>query len=103
MVIGKIENRTGLMVLDRGGSVTTSRRDDMRILFAVSLFAAVVASPATSAPAPSESWGKTGVTYDQYRLDAFECSSEGYNFDISQTEGAQAFVYASRRLETEIG
>jgi len=75
----------------------------MRILFAISLSAAVVASPATSAPSPSESWGKAGVTYDQYRLDAFGCSSEGYNFDISQTEAAQAFIDASRRLETEIG
>ena len=70
---------------------------------AISALLLIAATSAAAAPAPSESWGKAGVSYDQYRLDAFECSSEGYNFDISQTEAAQAFVTASRRLETEIG
>lgn len=70
---------------------------------AISGLLLMAATSAAAAPAPSESWGKAGVSYDQYRLDAFECSSEGYNFDISKTEAAQAFVTASRRLETEIG
>jgi len=67
---------------------------------AVFLLAAVSAS---AGPARSESWGKAGVGYDQYRLDALECSSEGYDLDISKTQDAKVFVSASRRLETEIG
>ena len=68
--------------------------------FTLSLIAAMSVS---AAPAPPESWGKAGVTYDQYRLDALECSSEGYGLDISKSDDAKAFVSASRRLETEIG
>lgn len=70
---------------------------------ALSALLLIGATSAAAAPAPQESWGKAGVTYDQYRLDAVECSSEGYNLDISQTEDAKAFVRASRQLETEIG
>jgi hypothetical protein len=61
----------------------------------------VAATSVSAAPAPPESWGKVG--YEQYRLDALECSSEGYDLDISKTEDAKAFVSASRRLESEIG
>ena len=75
----------------------------MRHLFAVSLLPLLMVSSAVAAPAPRQSWGQAGVSYDQYRLDALECSAEGYNLDISKTEDAQAFVAASRRLETEIG
>jgi len=63
----------------------------------------VAATSVSAAPAPPESWGKVGVGYEQYRLDALECSSAGYDLDISKTEDAKAFVSASRRLETEIG
>jgi hypothetical protein len=63
----------------------------------------VAATSVFAAPAPPESWGKVDVSYEQYRLDALECSSEGYDLDISKTEDAKAFVSASRRLETEIG
>jgi hypothetical protein len=70
---------------------------------AISALVLIVTTAASGAPAPAQSWGKAGVTYDQYRLDALQCSAEGYNVDISKTEDAQAFVQASRRLETEIG
>jgi len=73
----------------------------MRLL--TSALCLVAATSVSAAPAPQESWGKAGVDYDQYRLDALECSSEGYDLDISKTEDAKAFVSASRRLETEIG
>src|SRR3954447_4455763 len=68
--------------------------------FTLSLIGAMSVS---AAPAPPASWGKPGVGYDQYRLDALECSSQGYGLDISKTDDAKAFVSASRRLETEIG
>jgi hypothetical protein len=70
---------------------------------AISTLVLIAATSAVAAPAPQNSWGKTGVSYDQYRLDSLECSAEGYNFDISNTDAAKAFVDASRRLETEIG
>jgi hypothetical protein len=71
----------------------------MRRLFAVSLFALLVAAPAVSAPAPEESWGKAGVSLAQYRQDAIDCGLQGYYLDISKTEDAKAFVTASRQLD----
>src|SRR4051794_7227982 len=56
-------------------------------------------TPALAAPAPVESWGKAGVSLDQYRADAVECGRAGYYLDISRTEDAKAFVRASKQLE----
>ena len=71
----------------------------MRRLFAVSLLALVITCPAVSAPAPKESWGKPGITLDQYRQDSVDCGLYGYYTDISKTEDAKAFVNASRQLD----
>ena len=71
----------------------------MRRLFAVSLFSLAIAMPATSAPAPKESWGKAGITLAQYRQDSIECGLKGYYTDISKTEDAKAFVKASNQLD----
>ena len=72
----------------------------MRFIFAVPLSAAIVASSAASAPAPTESWGKAGITLAQYRQDALECGLKGYYTDISKTQDAKEFVRASRQLDT---
>ena len=72
----------------------------MRPMFAFSLGAVAVASPAVSAPAPTESWGKAGITMAQYRQDALECGLKGYYTDISKTQDAKEFVRASRELDT---
>jgi len=69
----------------------------MRHLLAMSLL--IVASSAAAAPAPQESWGKAGVSFEQYRQDAVECGREGYYLDISQTADAKQLVRASRRLD----
>ena len=71
----------------------------MRRLLALSL-CLVFATSAAAAPAPNESWGKAGVTFDQYRQDAVECGREGYYLDISETADAKEFVKASRQLDT---
>lgn len=71
----------------------------MRRLFAVSLLAAV-AGTAVSAPAPQESWGKAGISLDQYRKDSVDCGLQGYYTDVSKSEDAQALVRASRQLDT---
>ena len=71
----------------------------MRRLFAVSLFL-LFASSAVAAPAPTESWGKAGVSFEQYRRDSVECGREGYYLDVSKTEDAKEFVRASHQLDT---
>jgi hypothetical protein len=71
----------------------------MRRLFAISLISAFVATSASAAPAPKESWGKAGITLAQYRQDALDCGLKGYHTDISRTEDAKAFVSASKQLD----
>ena len=71
----------------------------MHRLFAVSLFSVVLTAPAASTPAPQESWGKAGISLDQYRTDSVECGLQGYNTDVSKTDDAQALVRASRQLD----
>jgi hypothetical protein len=71
----------------------------MRRLFALSL-SLIFATSAAAAPAPTESWGKAGVSFDQYRQDTVECGREGYYLDIAETTDAKEFVRASRQLDT---
>jgi len=71
----------------------------MRRLFVVSLLSAAFAGPGVAAPAPQESWGKAGISLDQYRQDALECGLRGYYTDISKTEDAKEFVRGSRQLD----
>jgi hypothetical protein len=66
------------------------------------VFAVGSASAAASRQVPGESWGKTGVTLQQYRQDAADCTAQGYFLDISQTEDAKAFAEASRQLDSEV-
>ena len=69
----------------------------MRPLLAVSLI--VMASSVAAAPAPPESWGKAGISLDQYRQDALDCGLQGHYTDISKTEDAKELVRASRQLD----
>lgn len=48
---------------------------------------------------PIESWGKPGVSFEQYRADAIACAERGYYLDIAQTDDAKAFVRGSRELD----
>jgi hypothetical protein len=75
----------------------------VRHLFAVALLTLAIAPPAPSAPAPQESWGKPGVSFERYRQDSIECGVKGHYTDISRTEDAQAFVRASRQLDAVVG
>jgi hypothetical protein len=59
-----------------------------------------VAGSAVAATAPQTSWGKSGISLDQYRRDSVECGLKGYYSDISKTDDAKAFVSASRQLDT---
>lgn len=68
-------------------------------IFALSM-AMLLTSSANAASAPQASWGKAGISLDQYRKDSLECGLKGYYTDISSTDDAKAFVSASRQLDT---
>ena len=59
-------------------------------------------SPAPLGAAKTEavSWGKPGVSIEQYRKDAVECGRAGYYLDVSNTEAAGVFKQATRQLES---
>lgn len=67
------------------------------------LLAAGLADAASAAPRPQQSWGKAGVSFEDYRKDAVECGRSAYYADVSQTEQAQAFVRGTRQLESTDG
>jgi hypothetical protein len=69
----------------------------MRILIAMAATAAL-ASAASAANAPQTSWGKPGVSFDDYRSDATFCLREAARTDLTGTEPANALVLASRRM-----
>ena len=71
----------------------------MRILIALAATAAL-ASAAAAANAPQTSWGKAGVSFDDYRSDATFCLREAAGLDLTGTEPANALVLASRRMAT---
>ena len=69
------------------------------------LAAALLAAPlpVAAAPAPEFSWGKIGITIEQYRRDAVECGRKGYYRDVSGTNAAKLFKRATSMLETNEG
>ena len=62
-----------------------------------------LATPALAAPRPRESWGRAGVSLEDYRQDAEECGRVAYYADLSQNEHAQAFVAGTKRMEDTDG
>jgi len=65
----------------------------------VAFLIAAAASAATAAPAPQVSWGKAGITLEQYRQDSLECGLKGHYTDVSQTQDAKVLARASGQLE----
>jgi len=61
---------------------------------------ALAPAPASAEPRPVDSWGKAGVDLETYRDDSLECGLLGYYADVSETEQAQAFVRATRQMES---
>jgi hypothetical protein len=74
--------------------------------FGLSIIAIAGLAGAAGAQAPSRamlhhtSWGKAGVSLDDYRADAQACAREAVNLDISNTDAAKALVTASRAIDT---
>src|SRR5436853_7853413 len=71
----------------------------MRFLIALAA-AAGLAGAAMAANAPQTSWGKAGVSFDDYRSDATACLRVAAGTDLTGTEPANALVLASRRMAT---
>ena len=69
----------------------------MRTLIALAA-AATLAGAATAANAPQTSWGKAGISFEDYRSDATFCLREAAGIDLTGTEPANALVLASRRM-----
>ncbi|MDP9422869.1 MAG: hypothetical protein M3Q19_08560 [Pseudomonadota bacterium] len=63
--------------------------------------AAVALGPTTAraADAPKFAWGKAGVSYDQYRDEAYECAMVGLDTNIENTEPVERLRKATRQLE----
>lgn len=62
--------------------------------------ASLLSAPLAAARTEATSWGKPGVSIDQYRTDAITCGRAGYYMDVSSTEAAHVFKDATKELET---
>ena len=73
-----------------------------RTLFAVAV--ALLMSPPIAADkwAIRSSWGKPGVSYDQYRADGLACGRLAYYHDVSDTVAARSFVEGSKKIDEEM-
>ena len=74
-----------------------SIRHSSVLLLATTAFAATPAHAADDAP--KAAWGKAGVSYEQYRSDAYDCALDGLSTDISHTAPVERLRSASRQLE----
>ena len=74
----------------------------MRSPLILAIFA-FTALPAMAADAPANSWGKAGISFDDYRRDSVECGREAYYLDIAETEQAAILKRASTQLEMHDG
>jgi hypothetical protein len=76
----------------------------MRTALTLPILALAAAALGTAAEArrPALSWGKAGISYQEYRADATSCLRVAAGTDLTGTEPANALVYASRRIETSL-
>lgn len=61
--------------------------------------ACLLSLPLAAARTEATSWGKPGVSIDQYRTDSITCGRAGYYTDVSDTEAAHVFKDATGQLE----
>jgi hypothetical protein len=76
------------------------------ITIPVILAAALAASPASAGrigPGYETSWGKAGVSLEQYWIDSAECGHQAANIDLTGTDPARALILASRMFEIYSG
>lgn len=61
--------------------------------------AALGPTAAQAADAPRFSWGKAGVSYDQYLDEAYDCAMVGLDTNIENSEPVERLRTATRQLE----
>src|SRR3954470_16904416 len=73
----------------------------MRAVLSIPILILLATTFATAAVArrPALSWGKPGVSYDEYRADATTCLREAAGTDLAGTEPANALVFATRQID----
>jgi len=72
-------------------------------LTATGIIVALSSSAALAAHAEEFSWGKSGISVEQYRSDAISCGRLGYYMDVSNTEAAHVFKDATGQLTANEG
>ena len=75
----------------------------MRSMLIALLMTACGVATAADAQTRRESnvtWGKAGVSFEEYRANSIACASEAYYLDVANTTAAQRLVAASRQLQT---
>jgi hypothetical protein len=90
--------RLGLRLFS--GTTRPKKADMPHSLPSAVVVACLLSAPILAAKSESISWGKPGVSIDQYRTDAITCGRAGYYLDVSNTEAAHVFKNATSRLET---
>jgi hypothetical protein len=71
----------------------------MLILAACMVAAAAPAEARLVGPGHDRSWGKAGVSLEEYRADAVACGREAAAIDFGNTGPAEALVIASRLMD----
>lgn len=74
----------------------------MRIASLTALVAAIAVTSVAGAAQPPKhniSWGKAGVSFEDYTADSWACAGEAITQDISKTEPVRALITASRELD----
>ena len=72
----------------------------MLVALLITACGVATAADAQRRQTPIVTWGKAGVSLDEYRADSIACASEAYYLDVSSTTAAQQLVSASRQLQT---
>lgn len=75
----------------------------MRLALTASIIAATLATTALAAPPTykdlrTTSWGKPGVSLEDYRADAIACATDAVNLDITQTAVGQRLVTQQKAM-----
>lgn len=71
-------------------------------IVAITLGALTAAMPVQAryvSPGHDKSWGKPGISFDQYRDDAVTCGQQAAALDLRESDPAKALVVASRLLD----
>ena len=72
----------------------------MLIALLVTACGVATTADAQCAARTNVTWGKAGVSFEEYRADLIACASEAYYLDVANTTAAQRLVAASRQLQT---